>query len=151
MEPHRPDLTRQPPRSPREHLGGVAHLPRMLDKARALAADRLGEYIFPCPMDRKVLAFLELKAEDFYEAAITLGDSEMEGWIEAHAAPREPRERAAFSGDLLLAGPTDEAGRAEFAAQARALGLRPEEVGAWAELIDREEGRWEVEIREEGR
>ena len=31
-----PDLTKQPPRSPRVRLGGCVILPRMLDKGRAL-------------------------------------------------------------------------------------------------------------------
>ena len=33
-----PDLSQHPPRSPRTRLGGYAHLPRLLDKARAHAA-----------------------------------------------------------------------------------------------------------------
>jgi len=144
MEPHRPDLTRDPPRSPRERMGGIAHLPRMSDKARARAADRLGEYIFPCPMDRSVLAFLELEAEDFAEAAVALDDPELEGWIEAHAAPRDEAARVAFSEGLLGRGPEDDEGRAEFARQVAALGPRGERAPAprsWADLIDREEGR----------
>jgi hypothetical protein len=33
-----PDLTKRPPRSPRVRLGGLALLPRMLDKGRATVA-----------------------------------------------------------------------------------------------------------------
>jgi len=144
MEPHRPDLTREVPRSPREHIGGVAHLPRMLDKARARAGGRLGEYIYPCPLDRRVLAFLELEAEDFAEAAARLSDAEMEGWVEAHAAHRDEADRTAFSEALLGRGPEDDEGRAEFARQVAALGARGQGARApksWADLIDREEGR----------
>jgi len=141
MEPHRPDLTKEPPRSPRERMGGVAHLPRMLDKARARAGGRLGEYIYPCPLDRRVLAFLKLDAEDFADAAARLSDHEMEGWVEAHAAHRDEAERRAFSEALLARGPEDDEARAEFAAQVAALG--PKAIGArsWTDLIDREEGR----------
>ena len=39
-----PDLTQHPPRSPRVRLGGFAHLPRLLDKARATLADWLEEH-----------------------------------------------------------------------------------------------------------
>jgi hypothetical protein len=144
MEPHRPDLTREAPRSPREHMGGIAHLPRMLDKARARAAGRLGEYIYPCPLDRRVLAFLELEAEDFAEAAIALSDDEMQGWVEAHAAARDEAARKDFSQALLTDGPADDEGRAEFARQVAALGPRGQGARAprsWADLIDREEGR----------
>jgi Domain of unknown function (DUF5069) len=141
MEPHRPDLTKEAPRSPRERMGGVAHLPRMLDKARALAAGRLGEYIYPCPMDRRVLAFLELDAEDLANAAAALSDSEMEGWVEAHAAHRDEAERHAFSEGLLTLGPSDDESRAAFAAQVAALGPRGQGARSWADLMDREEGR----------
>jgi hypothetical protein len=39
-----PDLSQHPPRSPRARLGGYVHLPRLLDKARAHLAGRMGEY-----------------------------------------------------------------------------------------------------------
>ncbi|HEX7632014.1 MAG TPA: DUF5069 domain-containing protein, partial [Lacunisphaera sp.] len=37
-----PDLTRHPPRSPRTRLGGYVQLPRLIDKARAVAAGTAG-------------------------------------------------------------------------------------------------------------
>lgn len=40
------DLTQAPPRSPRVRLGGFVHLPRLIDKARAAAADKLGVYVY---------------------------------------------------------------------------------------------------------
>ena len=40
-----PDLTQHPPRSVRVRLGGFAHLPRLLDKARAFAAGKQGSYV----------------------------------------------------------------------------------------------------------
>jgi Domain of unknown function (DUF5069) len=141
MEPHPPDLTKEAPRSPRERMGGVAHLPRMLDKARARAAGRLGEYIYPCPMDRRVLTFLELDPEAFADAAAALSDAEMEGWVEAHAAHRDETDRSAFSEGLLTLGPGDDESRAAFAAQVAALGPRAQGARSWADLIDREEGR----------
>ncbi|MDQ2680312.1 MAG: DUF5069 domain-containing protein, partial [Candidatus Eremiobacteraeota bacterium] len=40
------DLTRRPPRPCREELGGIAFLPRVIDKVRAsLPGGKLGEYI----------------------------------------------------------------------------------------------------------
>jgi hypothetical protein len=44
-----PDLTKRPPRSPRQRLGGYALLPRMLDKGRAEIAGTRGEYHYNCP------------------------------------------------------------------------------------------------------
>ena len=43
MAIHAPDLTKQPPRSPRVRLGGYVILPRILDKGRALLAGTQGE------------------------------------------------------------------------------------------------------------
>jgi len=85
MQPPCPDLTKGPPRSPRERLAGVVHLPRLLDKARARSGGRLGEYIYPCPLDQKVLGFLELEPEAVAEAAVRLSDDEMDA-IEAAAS-----------------------------------------------------------------
>ena len=48
-----PDLTKQPPRSPRVRLGGYVILPRMLDKGRATVAGKNGEYHYACPLDRR--------------------------------------------------------------------------------------------------
>ncbi|MBV8491067.1 MAG: DUF5069 domain-containing protein [Candidatus Eremiobacteraeota bacterium] len=45
-----PDLTKTPPRSGREMLGGYAWLARLADKARAERAGSQGEYIAYCPL-----------------------------------------------------------------------------------------------------
>jgi hypothetical protein len=55
-----PDLTKRPPRSPRQRLGGYALLPRMLDKGRAEIAGTSGEYHYNCPLDQRILNFLGL-------------------------------------------------------------------------------------------
>ena len=52
MSLHTPDLTKQPPRSPRVRLGGYVILPRMLDKGRATLAGKHGEYHYACPLDQ---------------------------------------------------------------------------------------------------
>jgi len=57
------------PRSSKDTLAGLAHLPRMIDKARALRNNTLGEYIYPWPIDRHVLNFLETDPEDFADLA----------------------------------------------------------------------------------
>jgi hypothetical protein len=62
-----PDFTQHPPRSPRVKLGGFVHLPRMLDKARAVVSGNLGEFIFPCPLDQRLFAFTGLKAGEILE------------------------------------------------------------------------------------
>jgi hypothetical protein len=141
MQPPCPDLTKGPPRSPRERLAGVVHLPRLLDKARARSGGRLGEYIYPCPLDQKVLGFLELEPEAVAEAAVRLSDDEMGAWVEAHAAPRDEAERAAFSAEFLAAAPADDETLRHFQELVAALGPAGAGVRTWVELLDREEGR----------
>jgi Domain of unknown function (DUF5069) len=47
-----PDLTQDPPRSPRCRLGGLAILPRMLDKGRATAVGKQGAHHYNCQLDQ---------------------------------------------------------------------------------------------------
>jgi hypothetical protein len=46
-----PDLTQHPPRSVRVRIGGYAHLARLLDKARAVIANKGADYHYNCPLD----------------------------------------------------------------------------------------------------
>lgn len=141
-----PDLEKTAPRSPRERMLGVAHLPRMLDKARAATAGTLGEYIYPCPMDRSLLAFLDLEPEPVRQAARTRGDEEMAAWVREHAADRTKEEKDAFSGELLSSEPGNEEQRAYFREQVadvmrRRPTLDPAAIRSWADLLDADEGR----------
>jgi hypothetical protein len=82
---HTPDLTKQPPRSPKARLGGYALLPRMLDKCRAEIAGKAGSFHFACPNDQRILKFAgidptALKAE----VAKGGGDGEILEWIRSH-------------------------------------------------------------------
>lgn len=61
------DLTTQYPRSGSEVLGGYAWLARMIDKCRAYLNDSLGDYIYPCPIDKELLAEINLTGEEFAE------------------------------------------------------------------------------------
>ncbi|MBM3824973.1 MAG: DUF5069 domain-containing protein [Verrucomicrobia bacterium] len=81
-----PDLTKQPPRSPRVRLGGVAILPRMLDKARALLAGTQGDYKFGCPLDQRCLDFLGVEAEALKKfVAGGQGDGAVLDWIKSQS------------------------------------------------------------------
>ena len=73
-----PDLTKRPPRSPRQRLGGYVLLPRMLDKGRAEIAGTSGEYHYNCPLDQRILNFLGLDPGALREQlATSKGDGEI--------------------------------------------------------------------------
>jgi hypothetical protein len=60
------DLTKQPPRSPSEELGGLCMLPRMIDIARAkLPGGDVGHYHIGPGMSGLVLRHLGMDAEEF--------------------------------------------------------------------------------------
>jgi len=81
-----PDLTQRPPRSSRSRLGGYVYLPRMLDKCRATLVGKNGEYHYDCPLDKRLLSFLDLDPEALKnEVATGKGDWEILEWILAHA------------------------------------------------------------------
>src|ERR1043165_3151442 len=80
-----PDLTRHPPRSPRAKLGGYVHLPRLLDKARAVAAGRGGDFHYNCPFDQQFFAFTGIGHVAFMKQ-IKAGktDSQILAYVQAH-------------------------------------------------------------------
>jgi hypothetical protein len=60
------DLTHAPPRSPREQLGGLCMLPRMIDIARAkLPGGNIGHYQIGRGMSGLVLAHLGIDVDEF--------------------------------------------------------------------------------------
>ena len=73
MEPL--DLTKAPPRSPREELGGLCMLPRMIDVARAkLPGGNIGEYQIGRGMSGLVLRHFEMNVDEFVECVRSASD-----------------------------------------------------------------------------
>ena len=96
------DLTQHPPRSPRSRLGGYVFLPRILDKARAKAAGKIGEYIYPCPYDKRFLEFVKIDPDALLaEVQTGKGDGEILEWINQNAghkpAPWEILQWSAYN------------------------------------------------------
>ncbi|MCC5023058.1 MAG: DUF5069 domain-containing protein [Candidatus Synoicihabitans palmerolidicus] len=118
-----PDLTQHPPRSPRLRLGGFVHLPRLLDKARAFVAGLHGDYIYPCPMDKRFLGFVGIDPEVFLSAVReSKSDTEMLTWVLDSAVPtRAPYEILAWSDWLEKSAPGDVRRHANFASEIERL------------------------------
>jgi hypothetical protein len=83
-----PDLTRHPPRSPRTRLGGFAHLPRLIDKARAVAAGKAGDFHYNCPIDQQFFSFSGVDHEAFMaEVKAGKADGELLAFAMANLKP----------------------------------------------------------------
>jgi hypothetical protein len=138
MAIHAPDLTKQPPRSPRVRLGGFVILPRCLDKGRATVAGKNGEYHFACPVDQRFLTFVGIDPDALKkELAKGKSDSEILEWIEANAKhKRSDAEIAAWSAHAEQRTPSDTESRAYFNdLQAKAAPKR-EDIVTWFDLLD---------------
>lgn len=133
-----PDLTRHPPRSPRVRLGGYAVLARLLDKGRAAAAGRVGEYHYGCPLDQRWLQFVGLDAAALQaELAAGRSDRETLAWIAAHAKhPRTMPEILAWSAWQEQRAPGDPESRAYFNELHTRLAPEREDVATWFDLLD---------------
>lgn len=135
------DLTQTYPRSPRETLAGLVHIPRMIDKARAKANAALGEYIYPCPLDKIILDFLGVTAEEFAGKAEEKEDIPFSRWIEECCSGRNPAEIQSINRQILDRKPETEAQRKTFSENVNRIDPSRTDIRAWVNLIDLEEGR----------
>ena len=132
------DLTQRPPRSPRARLGGLALLPRMLDKGRATLAGKNGEYKYDCPLDEHLTTFLGIDANALKaELATGKGDGEILEWIAATAKhKRAPWEVAQWSAWRDQAVPSDVETREFFNGYHKQVGEKREDISTWADVLD---------------
>ena len=133
-----PDLTKQPPRSPRVRLGGYVILPRMLDKGRATIADRNGEYHYACPMDQRFLEFTGIDPEALKkQLAAGKGDWAILEWMNSNATNKPNQaDILAWSDVQEQRVPTDPESRAHFNELHSKAGQHREDIATWFDLLD---------------
>lgn len=136
------DLRRSFPRSMREKLAGYVHLARMIDKCRAVLAGTQGEYIYPCPMDERLLEFAGMTSAQF-TAAVTAHatDADVAAWFLQAAKPHSPAEVEDWNRALLQRGPSSPESVERFKKYRDAIDPSRTDLTAWADLQDLEEGR----------
>ena len=139
--PRPSDLTKEYPRGPREILGGYVHMARMIDKARAREAGINGPYIYPCPLDKALLTFLEVAEQDFAYAAKSRSDELILDWLAVHGRPRSRKQIELWNKQLLERGPDDEAKWAYFKKTRDAIDSSRTDIVTWIDLLDLEEER----------
>ena len=133
-----PDLTKQPPRSPRVRLGGYVHLPRLLDKCRAALAGTNGEYNYDCPLDQTFFSFAGVDAKALKRQVATgKGDGEVLAWLQKHQKPhRGPAEVAAWSAFQEQLAPATPDLREFFNEVHQKIGPQREDIRTWFDLLD---------------
>lgn len=133
-----PDLTKQPPRSPRVRLGGYVLLPRILDKCRAVIAGKNGEYNYACPMDQRFLQFAGIDPEALkQQVASGKGDGEILEWVRQNARnKRTQAEIEAWSKFEECRAPSDVEAREFFHGLHAKTAPKRDDIISWCDLLD---------------
>lgn len=141
----RMDLTRDYPRGPREQLGGIALLPRAIDKGRAQLEGTLGEYVYyGCRLNLKLFNTLGVTEDEFLDAVRrSPDDAAMLEWIDTYVRP----ERSAVDqmNDWVLHNEPLAEDRQAFCDELEKIDPGNDYVNTWTDLIDLEEGRLKKE------
>jgi hypothetical protein len=122
------NLTKEPPRSPRNRLGDYALMARMIDKGRADLEGHVGEYHFACPLDEMLFDFKSVKAD---EVKKLLGsgatDEQVVAWFTSHGTPKTTEEIKAWSNGVEGYRPYDNPEKKDwFVGECAKVGLKPE-------------------------
>jgi hypothetical protein len=136
------DLRRSFPRSMRSKLEGYVHLARMIDKCRAVLAGTEGEYIYPCPMDERLLEFAGITADQFTAAVKpNPSDEAVAQWFTQTTKAHPPAELEAWNRMMLTCGPSTPGKQDYFNKLRDAVDPARTDITSWADLQDLEEGR----------
>ncbi len=133
-----PDFTQHPPRNPRVRLGGYVHLPRLLDKARAHLAGKLGDYKWNCALDQRFTAFNGVDIEALLtEVKLGRSDTEMLAWVTANSKPpRAAWEIAAWSEWMTNLGAGNVARHTMFAEEIARNAPDREDIGTFFDRLE---------------
>lgn len=135
------NLTQESPRSPREKIADLAHLPRMIDKARAARQNTLGEYIYPCPLDKIMLEFLGVDSETFQKKACNDSEELLSAWVQSLCENRSLGDKDAANNKVLRSHPDNPEKMKTFQEILKGLDPSRTDINTWVDLIDLEEGR----------
>lgn len=136
------DLRRSFPHSMRIKLEGYVHLARMIDKCRAVLAGTEGDYIYPCPMDERLMEFAAVTADQFTAAVkANPSDEAVAAWFTRMAKAHPSAELEAWNRMMLTRGPSTPEKQDYFNKLRDAVDPARTDLTSWADLQDLEEGR----------
>lgn len=136
------DLRRSFPRSMQSKMEGYVHLARMIDKCRAVLAGTEGDYIYPCPMDERLMEFAGITADQFTAAVKpNPSDEVVAKWFTQTAKAHPPAELEAWNRMMLTRGPSTPEKQKYFNKLRDAVDPARTDLTSWADLQDLEEGR----------
>jgi hypothetical protein len=131
-------------------LGGLAHLPRLIDKISLRHRGEIPDYNYlTVGFDKYLLDLLQIEAQALERRVLEGGtDSELLAWVQARARPLSDEDVQQWNDRILHGGPKDDAGRlrfqgrlAEIAAKRRIPLSSLPTVTTWSDIIELDEGR----------
>ena len=135
------DLSRAFPRSPKQEMAGLVHLPRIIDKGRAYKENKLADYIFPCPLDKIILNFLKVDTEVFANMTRDKKDAEINDWAKEQTKSKSQSDLDFINKQILERRPDSEDRLDYFNDLRNKIDPSRTDIDTWADLIDLEEGR----------
>ncbi len=135
------DLSRAFPRSPKQEMAGLVHLPRIIDKGRAYKENKLADYIFPCPLDKIILNFLKVDTEVFANMTRDKKDAEINDWAKEQTKSKSQSDFDFINKQILERRPDSEDRLDYFNDLRNKIDPSRTDIDTWADLIDLEEGR----------
>ena len=133
------DLTQSFPRNPKTKMSGLVMIPRMIDKARAYNSKTLGEYIFPCPLDKIILEFLGIDYKKFTHLAQKLTDEEIALWINEKCLHRSRSDKEHVNQKLLKRKPDTQESLDRFNELRDKIDPTIENITTWVDLLELDE------------
>jgi hypothetical protein len=136
----------------------MAHLGRLIDKVRLRHAGQIQDYNYlTAGFDKYLLDLLQIAPQAFERRVLQGGtDEALLAWVHAHARPLSDEDLRQWNDRIFYAGPKDDAAAQRFRARlievAAHRGVPVERVShlaTWADVIDFDEGRLEVEKKAE--
>jgi len=139
------DLSKEPPSSPREMLGGYVILQRCLDKCRSYLAETNGEYNYwPCSLCEQLETFSGVDHEEMKNFVATgTSDNEVAEWFNNHSKIKNEIEKIRWNNKMRDMRPSEMPDQAQEFLESYIPENVPKHrpVYVWFDVFDLEEGR----------
>ena len=136
------DLTKNFPRSPYEKVDGYMMLGRTIDKAHATLQGLLGEYMYDCPLDKRLFGFLGISAPQLLELVENSeNDEDVVDSLKTIQVERNTKEIEQFNDQILESGPNDDESQVYFERLRQKHAPDRPDISSWFDIIEAEEGR----------
>ncbi len=122
-------------------MAGLVHLSRMIDKGRAFKEKNLGHYIYPCPLDKIILNFLNIEADAFANMTLEKKDEEICNWAKELIKSKSSKELNSINKQILQRKPDTKNRLIYFNEIINKIDPSRSDITTWVDLLDFEEGR----------